>query len=177
MTRLLRLARRLDAFADGLGRVLGWLVLLMVLVGAGHAVFRALDRGLGLGVTTNGWLELQWYLFGAVFLLGAGWALRHDAHVRVDVLYGRLGPRAQAWIDVVGAAVLLVPFCLVMIWASLPFVAASWRVWEQSPDPGGLPRFPAKVLIPIGFVLLLVQGVSFVIRRVAVLRGHDVEAP
>lgn len=171
MPTLLRLARAIDRFADRTGTVLAWLTLVMVVIGAGHAFFRALDRALRLGVTTNLWLELQWYLFAAVFLLGAAWTLRADAHVRVDVLYSRLSARGRAWIDLVGATLMLIPFCVLMLWASGSFVEASWRVWEQSPDPGGLPRFPVKVLIPIGFVLLLVQSVSFVIKRVAILRG------
>ena len=168
---LLRLARTLDRFADRTGNLLAWLTLVMVLVGAGNALFRTLDRTLQLGVTSNLWLELQWYLFAAVFLLGAAWTLRADAHVRVDVLYGRLSEKGRAWIDLVGALLMLIPFCVLMLWASGSYVAASWRVWEQSPDPGGLPRFPVKVLIPVGFALLLVQSVSFVAKRVAVLRG------
>lgn len=168
---LLRLARALDRFADRTGVVLAWLTLAMVLIGAGHALFRTADRALRLGMTSNVSLELQWYLFAAVFLLGAAWTLRADAHVRVDVLYGRLSAKGRAWIDLAGALLMLVPFCVLMLWASGSYVAASWHVWEQSPDPGGLPRFPVKMLIPIGFALLLMQSVSFIVKRVAVLRG------
>ncbi len=171
VSQLLRLAHALDRFADRTGTGLAWLTLVMVLVGAGNAVLRALDRAMGLGVTTNLWLELQWYLFAAVFLLGAAYTLRADAHVRVDVLYGRLSRRRKAWIDLAGAFLMLIPFCVLMLWTSVGYVAAAWRVWEVSPDPGGLPRVPVKVLIPVGFVLLLVQSVSFVVKRVAVLRG------
>ena len=168
---LLRLAHALDRFADRTGTLLAWLTLVMVLVGAGNAVLRALDRAMGLGVTANLWLELQWYLFAAVFLLGAAYTLRADAHVRVDVLYGRLSEKKKAWIDLAGALLMLIPFCVLMLWASVGYVAAAWRVWEVSPDPGGLPRVPVKVLLPVGFVLLLAQSVSFVVKRVAVLRG------
>ncbi len=171
MRRLLHLSRLIDGFADRTGAVLGWLTLAMVVLGAGNTLLRAADRWLRLGLSTNLTLELQWYLFAAVFLLGAAWTLRHDGHVRVDVLFGRLSQRGRAWIDLLGALFMLVPFCLLMLWTSTGYVAASWRVLESSPDPGGLPRYPVKTLIPIAFVLLLVQSVSFIIKKVAVLRG------
>ncbi len=171
MNAWLRLARAIDRFADATGYVLGGLTGLMVLVGAGNALVRALDRWLGWGIVTNMALELQWYLFATVFLLGAAWTLRHDAHVRVDVLYGRLSARGRAGVDLAGALLMLVPFTILLLWASGSYVAASWRVLEASPDAGGLPRYPVKTLIPVACVLLLVQSVSFVIRKIAVLRG------
>ena len=108
--------------------------------------------------------------------LGAAWTLRHDAHVRVDVLYGRLSVRGRALVDLAGALLMLVPFTVLLLWASGSYVAASWRVLEASPDPGGLPRYPVKTLLPVACVLLLVQSVSFVIHRIAVLRGFSSEA-
>lgn len=176
MRVLLRLARQIDRLADATGRVLGVLVLVMVLAGAGNALFRTLDRSLGLGVTTNGLLELQWYLFATVFLLGAAWTLRTDGHVRVDVFYGRLSPRGRAWVDVLGTVLLLVPFLVLLLWVSVPYVAQSWAVREVSPDPGGLPRYPVKAVLPLGIGLLLAQSLSFLVKRIAVLRGLDPDA-
>jgi TRAP-type mannitol/chloroaromatic compound transport system permease small subunit len=152
---------------------LRWLVLAMVLVGAFNAVARYTDATTGWALSSNTWLELQWYAFALVFLLGAPYALATDDHVRVDVLYGRLGPRAKAGIDLAGTLLLLVPFCLFVLWFSLPAVQSSWAVWEQSPNPGGLPRYPIKTAIPVACVLLLGQGAALALRCLAVLRGAD----
>jgi TRAP-type mannitol/chloroaromatic compound transport system permease small subunit len=149
-----------------------WLVAVMVLVGAFNAIARYLGRWIGLQLSSNAYLELQWYLFSLVFLLGGAYALRHDAHVRVDVLYGRLGERARAWIDLLGTVLFLLPFSVFMVAASWPSVAASWRVRETSPDPGGLPRYPIKAVVLLAFVLLILQGVAEATRRIAILRGR-----
>ena len=167
----LRLAERIDRFSEHTGRWLYWLTLAMVAVGGYNALVRYLDRYTGLGLSSNFYIELQWYLFSLVFLLGAAYTLRHNAHVRVDVLYGKLSPKGRAWIDVLGTLLFLFPFCVLMLWVSWSFVANSWGVWEQSPDPGGLPRYPIKTAIPIAFLLLLIQGVALLIRQIAVLRG------
>ncbi|RMF52875.1 MAG: TRAP transporter small permease subunit [Bacteroidetes bacterium] len=171
MSFWLRLARGIDRFSEQTGRLVYWLTLAMVVVGAYNAVVRYLDRYTGLGLSSNFYIELQWYLFSLVFLLGSAYTLRHDAHVRVDVLYARLSPRGRAWINLLGTLLFLFPFCGLMLWVSWPSVANSWAVREMSPDPGGLPRYPIKTVIPVAFVLLMVQGVSMVIRSVAVLRG------
>lgn len=171
MRSLLRLAHAIDRVSARVGRATGWLVLVMVLVGALGAVLRYAGRPLGLHLALNAFSEAQWYLFSAVFLLGAAWALAEDAHVRVDVLYGRLTPRHRALIDLAGTVLFLLPFCALMLWATWPAVTASWAVREVSPDPGGLPRWPIKALVPVAFVLLFVQGLSQAIKATAALRG------
>lgn len=147
-----------------------WLVLGMVLLGAFNAIARYLDRFTGIGLSSNTYIELQWYFFSMVFLLGAAYTLKHDAHVRVDVLYGRLGPQGQAWINIAGVVLFLIPFCVLMITVSVPAVMNSWAVREMSPDPGGLPRYPIKTVIPIAFLLLILQGISMLVRQITRLR-------
>jgi TRAP-type mannitol/chloroaromatic compound transport system permease small subunit len=175
MNRLLRLADAIDRFSDRSGRLLYWLTLVMVAIGAYNAVVRYLDRYTGMSLSSNTYIELQWYLFSMIFLLGAAYTLRHNAHVRVDVMYGRLGTRGKAWIDLLGTVLFLVPFCILMLWVSWPSVLNSWAVLEGSPDPGGLPRYPIKTVIPVAFLLLLVQAMSMFIRSLAVLTGHASE--
>lgn len=165
-----RLVRRIDRINDTVGRVVSWLCLAMVLVGAYNAVVRYLGRYIGFNLSSNAYIELQWYMFSLIFLLGAGYTLRVDAHVRVDVLYGRMSPRVRAWIDLVGTAAFLVPFCLFALWTSWPSVVNSWAVLEGSPDPGGLPRYPLKTMVPVAFLLLMLQGLAEAIRRVDQLR-------
>jgi TRAP-type mannitol/chloroaromatic compound transport system permease small subunit len=114
---------------------------------------------------------MQWYLNAAVFLLVAGWALKRNEHVRIDVIAGRLSPRAQAWIDIVGALFMLLPAVAIIAWYSWPTLLESWNVQEYSSDPGGLIRWPVRLLIPIAFTLLGLQGISELIKRVAFLRG------
>ncbi|MCB9760503.1 MAG: TRAP transporter small permease subunit [Alphaproteobacteria bacterium] len=171
MRALLTLSRWIDRLNGALGRLVAWLTLVMVLVGAGNAILRYLSRFAGQNLTSNASIELQWYLFSAVFLLGTAATLRDDAHVRVDVLYGRLSPRGKAWLNLVGALVFLLPFCGFALWVSWPSVAASWAVWEGSPDPGGLPRYPVKSLILVSFWLLIFQGVSEAIKSANLLWG------
>ncbi|NNF58249.1 MAG: TRAP transporter small permease subunit [Rhodothermaceae bacterium] len=172
MRLLLRLSHAIDRLTGRIGRATGWLLLAMIVVGALGALLRYLGRPLGLALALNAFGEAQWYLFSAVFLLGAAWTLRDDAHVRVDVLYGRLSPKRQALIDLAGTLLFLLPFCALMLWATLPAVAESWAVREGSPDPGGLPRYPIKALVPVAFVLLGLQGLSQAIKATATLRGE-----
>ena len=167
MQRLLRLAHGIDRFSEWTGRAVYWLVLVTVLIGA----YNALVRYLTPEWSSNTYLELQWYLFSIVFLLGAAYTLKHDAHVRVDVLYGRLSRRGQAWVNVLGTLLFLLPFCALMLWTSWPAVMNSWAVREMSPDPGGLPRYPIKAVLLVAFVLLALQGFSLLIKEIAVLRG------
>lgn len=148
----------------------------MVLVSAGNALLRYAGRFTGTSLSSNAWLELQWYLFALVFLFGASAALRDDAHVRVDVFLHRLSPRRRAWIDLIGLVVFLIPFCLLMIWAAWNPVRNAWAIWEQSPDPGGLPRWPIKTAVPIAFLLLGLQGVANAARAWARLRRPPSEA-
>jgi len=121
-------------------------------------------------LSSNAWLEIQWYLFAAIFLLAAGYTLKHHDHVRVDVIYGRLTPRVQAWIDLAGSLLFLVPFCILMVYLSWPTVVESWIRDEVSPDAGGLTRWPVRLLVPAGFMLLGLQGLSEAIKRIAFLR-------
>lgn len=170
MQRALRIADGIDRVSEWLGRAMTWLTLAMVLVGAYNAIVRYLDRFTGLGLSSNFYIELQWYLFSLVFLLGASYTLKYDAHVRVDVLYGRLSRKGQAWINVLGTVLFLIPFCLLILWTSGEALARGvWAIDEMSPDPGGLPRFPIRLVIPLAFVFLMLQGVAFLLREVAVL--------
>lgn len=175
MPALQRIHRTIDGLTERVGRAVSWLVLGMVLVGAFNALARYSGRFVGVNLSSNGWLELQWYLFSTVFLLGAADALRRNAHVRVDVLYGQLSKRNQAWIDLVGGLVFLIPFCVFAIWVSMPSVRASWAVLEGSPDPGGLPRFPLKTLIVVSFGMLVAQGVSQVLKAAERIRGEGTD--
>jgi TRAP-type mannitol/chloroaromatic compound transport system permease small subunit len=135
------------------------------------ALTRYTSRRLGLTLNLTPVSEAQWYLFSLVFLLGAAYALRHDVHVRVVVLYERLGARARAWVDLLGTVVFLVPFSAMMLWVTFPAVRASWQIRETSPDPGGLPRYPIKALILVAFVLLILQAVSQLVKSVDTIRG------
>ena len=175
MQRWLRVARWIDDWSDRIGRGLYWLALGMIGVGAFNALARYLDRYTGFGLSSNLWIELQWYLFSLLFLLGAAYTLKHDDHVRVDVLYSQLSRRGQAWINVLGTVLFLFPFCAVVLWMSIPFVTNSWAILEGSPDPGGLPRYPIKTVIPLALLFVMVQGLSLVIRDGAILLGADPE--
>jgi TRAP-type mannitol/chloroaromatic compound transport system permease small subunit len=172
MQVLIRLADAIDTINAWIGKIVAWLTLVMIVLGFINVVLRYSGRWLEVNLTSNMALEAQWYMFGLVFLLLGAYTLQQDRHVRVDVLYSRLGPRGQAWIDLVGAVVFLVPFCVLIVWMCWPFVAAAVAVWESSPDPGGLPRWPIKLAIPLGCVLLAVQGVAMAIRSAAVLTGY-----
>lgn len=174
MQRLLRITGLIDRFTSRLGRLVSWLALAMVLIGAYNAITRYLGRYIGINLSSNAYIETQWYLFSLLFLLCAGYALQQDAHVRVDVLFARFSPRVRSWINILGAALLLIPFCIFLLWVSWPVVMNSWTVREVSPDPGGLPRWPLKAVIPICFILLMIQGVSELIKEIARLRGATV---
>jgi TRAP-type mannitol/chloroaromatic compound transport system permease small subunit len=170
--RFLRtLASWIDALNDRIGGAIRWLVLFMVVIAAVGAVARRFSRDLGLSLNLTPVTEAQWYLFSTVFLLGATYGLRHGVHVRVDVLYERLGAKARAWIDLVGTLLLLIPFAVLMLWVSWPAVLNSWQIRETSPDPGGLPRYPIKALILVSFALLLLQALSQAVKHVDAIRG------
>jgi TRAP-type mannitol/chloroaromatic compound transport system permease small subunit len=168
---LRKFAAAVERFNDGVGAILRWLALIMVLMGAYNAVARYATRQVGIALSSNALNELQWYLFSLIFLLGAAYGFRHDVHVRVDVLHQRLGVRGRAWIEILGTALFLLPFSFVMLWVAWPAVRASWAVRETSPDPGGLSRYPIKAAILVCFLLLAFQGVAHLIRQVDVLRG------
>ena len=166
MKLLLRLSGFIDALNERVGRLTYWLILVMVLVSAGNASVRyAFDR------SSNAWLEIQWYLFSAVFLLGAGYTLLHNQHVRIDVISGRLSKRARAWIDVLGTLFFLLPMAIAIMWMSWPVFVQSYQLHEESSNAGGLIVWPARLMVPVGFLLLVLQGLSELIKRVAFLRG------
>jgi TRAP-type mannitol/chloroaromatic compound transport system permease small subunit len=166
MKTLLTISRAIDTLNERIGRVILWLVLAMVLVSSGNAVSRYL-----LNISSNAWLELQWYLFAVVFLLCAGYALLHNEHIRIDVVSSHLSRRTQMWIDVFGTIFFLFPVAGTIMWLSWPIFVNAWVSGEMSSNAGGLIRWPARLMIPVGFFLLMLQGVSELIKRVAFLRG------
>jgi TRAP-type mannitol/chloroaromatic compound transport system permease small subunit len=167
MKLLLAVSRAIDALNATIGRLLIWLVLLMVLISAGNAASRYL-----FSVSSNAWLELQWYLFAVVFLLCAGYTLLSNEHIRIDIISSRLPSRARAWIDIFGTVFFLLPMSLLIMWLSWPVFVNAWVSHEISSNAGGLIRWPVRLLVPVGFFLLSLQGVSELIKRVAFLRGR-----
>ena len=166
MQNLMRVAGWIDALNEWIGKSAAWLGLAAVLVCTGNALARY-----ALNIGSNAWLELQWYLNAAVFLLIAGYALKRNEHVRIDVIISRLSERTQAWIDLLGGLFMLLPVTIIIGWYSWPSLVNSWHINEYSSDPGGLIRWPVRVLIPLAFGLLALQGVSEIIKRVAFLKG------
>lgn len=166
MNFLLKTSRLIDAANDRLGGVLIWLVLAAVLISAGNAIVRK-----AFNMSSNALLEIQWYLFSAVFLLGAGYAFLKNAHVRIDFLSNHLSPRVRNIIDIVGILVFLGPLCILLILLSWPLFENAWTSGEMSQNAGGLIRWPVMLMIPAGMALLLLQAVSELIKRFAFLRG------
>lgn len=166
MSFLLRIARLIDRLNERVGRTVYWLVLVAVLVSAGNAIVRKV-----FNVSSNAFLETQWYLFSAVFLLCAGYTLLRNEHVRIDVVAGRFSRRVQTWIDILGTVFFLLPMALIFIYLSWPVFVRTWVHEEISTNAGGLALWPARLLVPIGFALLALQGVSELVKRVAFLRG------
>jgi len=171
MTLLRRFSTAVDGLNDFIGGAIRWLALVMVLVGAFNALARYATRYTDVSLSSNAYLDLQWYMFSLIFLLGAAYGLNHDVHVRVDVVYERLSAKAQAWIDLAGTVLFLLPFSVLFLWVSWPAVRNSWSIQEVSPDPGGLARYPIKAVILVCFVLLILQGLSQVVKQVDVIRG------
>lgn len=167
VSALLAAARFIDRITGLIGRWIAWLILAAVVVSAGNAIIRK-----SFSLSSNAWLELQWYLFGAVFMLCAAWTLRDDEHVRVDVLSARMGRRARIAIDLVCHVLFLLPFAAVMVYLSWPFFVTAFQSGEQSSNAGGLVRWPAKLWILAGFALLLAQAVSEIIKNAAILAGR-----
>ena len=166
MTALLRLSKWIDALNEGIGKLVMWLILAAVVISAGNAVMRkAFDIG------SNAYLEIQWYLFSAVFMLGSGYVFLRNAHVRIDFISSKLSKRTNAIIDAVGMVVFTIPLCLILISLSWPVFERSWVSGEMSQNAGGLIRWPVQLLIPLGFAILLVQSVSELIKRMAYVLG------
>lgn len=166
MKTLLALSRLTDALNERVGRLVYWLVLVAVLVSAANAVIRY-----AFNVSSNAWLEIQWYLFSAVFLFCAGYTLLHNQHVRIDVISGRMSKRAQAWIDIFGTLFFLLPMALAILWLSWPVFVDAYQHNEVSTNADGLTIWPARLMLPVGFLLLVLQGLSELVKRIAFLRG------
>jgi TRAP-type mannitol/chloroaromatic compound transport system permease small subunit len=167
MKTLLALSRLIDALNERCARIATWLVLVACLISCGNAFVRYL-----LGLSSNAWLEMQWYLFAAMVMLGTASALNRNEHVRVDILYGRASTRTQLWIDIFGALLFLLPATVLIGWLSWPMFLKSWQIGEMSLNAGGLLRWPVKILVPLGMALLTLQGLSEIIKRVGALTGH-----
>ena len=171
MSGLLALSRGIDRFNELVGRWVSWLILAAILVSAGNAVIRK-----AFNMSSNAWLELQWYLFGAAFMLAAAYTLRQNEHIRIDIVYGAFSRRVQHWIDLFGHVFFLMPFVILMIVYFIPYVGLSYRSGEMSNNAGGLILWPAKSMLLIGFVLLGLQGVSEIVKKIAIMRG-DMDDP
>ena len=167
MEALLKFCSLVDRLNERIGRWAAWFGLLAVIVCTANATVRY-----SLNVSSNAWLELQWYFNSVMFLLVAAWALRRNDHVRIDVIAGKLPLRAQAWIDIFGGLFMLLPTAVIIGWYSWPSLVSSFAIDEHSSDPGGLLRWPIRLLIPVAFALLALQGISEVIKRIAFLKGR-----
>jgi len=163
----LALSGAIDALTERIGRFVYWLILVVVLISAANAVVRK-----AFNYSSNAYLEIQWYLFSAIFLIGAGYTFLRNEHVRIDIISGRLSARTQNWIDVLGIIFFLFPMAIVIGWLSWPLLLDSYVRNEVSTNAGGLIIWPARLLVPIGFTLLFLQGISELIKRIAFLRGH-----
>jgi TRAP-type mannitol/chloroaromatic compound transport system permease small subunit len=166
MNIMLKLAGGIDAINERIGRMAIWLILIVVMISAGNAVSR-----FTFNLSSNAMLEVQWYLFSAIFLFCAAYVLKRNEHIRIDVIAGRLSERAQNWIDVFGILVFLLPMALMIGWLSWPVFMNAWNSGEMSPNPGGLIRWPVRLMMPVGFALLILQAVSELIKRIAFLTG------
>lgn len=181
MNFLLGISRGIDWFTTKLGQVMWWTSLVMVLVGAFNVItrysFPILSSVLGDNIagklSGNVYLSIQTFAYNLIFMIGAAYVLKSDAHVRVDIVYSRLTNKARAWIDIVGASLFLLPFCWLGIFFSQKYVANSWSKLELSGDPGGIPFYIVKTIIPVGFVLLTLQGISEIIKNAAFIGGHE----
>jgi len=167
MQALLALSRLIDRMNEHIGRAVYWLVLAAVLLSAGNAIVRKI-----FSVSSNAYLEAQWYLFSAVFLLCAGYTLLRNEHVRIDILVGKLSAKAQAWVDIFGTVLFLLPMATLIMWLSWSYFVRAYTQNEISGSAGGLTIWPARLLLPVGFALLVLQGVSELIKRVAFVTGR-----
>jgi len=164
MKALVALSRAIDWVNAQFGVIANWLVLLACLISAGNAFSRYL-----FSVSSNGWLEIQWYMFAAMVLLGGPYTLKMNEHVRVDLLYGMASQRTRIWIDIICGFLFLLPMCAIFIYFTWPWFVDSWKINEISSNAGGLVRWPVKLILPVGFVLMALQGISEIIKRIAAL--------
>jgi TRAP-type mannitol/chloroaromatic compound transport system permease small subunit len=161
---LLKLSSAIDWVNDKFGTIANWLVLFACLISAGNAASRYL-----FSASSNAWLEIQWYLFAGMVLLGAPYTLKMNEHVRVDLFYGMMPERARISIDIVCGFLFLLPICIILVYFTWPWFVDSWNIHEMSSNAGGLIRWPVKLLLPVGFALMALQGVSEIIKRIAAL--------
>ncbi|QDQ27853.1 TRAP transporter small permease subunit [Chitinimonas arctica] len=166
MRSLLRVVGWIDALNERAGQWSKWLVLVCVLISAGNALVRK-----AFDMSSNGFLEIQWYLFSAIFLLGAGYTLKHNEHIRIDILLGRMSPRRQALVDILGGLFFLLPMAGLIAYFAWPVAVQMYVSGEMSSDPGGLIRWPVWALVPLGFGLLILQALAEIIKRIAFLQG------
>ena len=167
MSFLLKISRLIDGINDLIGKLAMWLILAATLISAGNAIIRKI-----FGTSSNAWLEIQWYLFAAVFMLGGGYAFLRNAHVRIDFISTKFSQRTRNWIDVIGIIVFLFPLCIMMVMEGWPVFDRAWTSGEMSSNAGGLVRWPVYLLIPAGFIILMAQGVSELIKRIAYITGQ-----
>ncbi|MBN9236601.1 MULTISPECIES: TRAP transporter small permease subunit [Phyllobacteriaceae] len=167
MEGLLALSRGVDRLNEIIGKWVSWLILVSILVSAGNAIIRKV-----FNISSNAWLELQWYLFGAAFMLAAAYTLKQNEHIRIDIVYGMWSRRVQHWIDLIGHLFFLMPFVLLMVYMFVPYTLHSFRSGEVSTNAGGLIIWPAKAILLVGFFLLALQGVSEIIKKIAIMRGE-----
>ncbi|BCG76799.1 TRAP transporter small permease subunit [Mesorhizobium sp. 113-3-3] len=166
MAGLLALSRAIDRANEFIGKSVSWLILLAILVSAANAVIRKV-----FDTSSNAWLELQWYLFGAAFMLAAAYTLKQNEHIRIDIVYGLFSRRVQHWIDLLGHILFLMPFVTLMVIYFVPYVSLSIRSGEMSNNSGGLIVWPAKAILLVGFFLLALQGISEIMKKIAIMRG------
>ncbi len=166
MKALLALSRSIDALNGRIGKATSWLILVAVLVSTGNAIVRYT-----LDTSSNAWLEIQWYLFSFVFLFCAGYTLLHNQHVRIDIITSNFSKRVQTWIEIFGTVFFLMPMAIAIMWLSWPVFVDAYRTSEMSSNAGGLPVWPGRLMLPVGFLLLSLQGLSELIKRIAFLRG------
>ncbi|MSQ64341.1 MAG: TRAP transporter small permease subunit [Betaproteobacteria bacterium] len=167
MKLCLGLSRAIDAMNQRIGTIADWMVLLSCLISAGNAFSRY-----AFNVSSNAWLEIQWYMFGAVVMLGTSYTLKKNEHVRVDIVYANVSTRRQMSIDIFGFILFMLPATAIMTYLSWPIFYNAWHMGEISSNAGGLIRWPVKILLPIGFFLLTLQGISELIKRIAMITGH-----
>jgi TRAP-type mannitol/chloroaromatic compound transport system permease small subunit len=166
MGALIAFSRVVDSINHAVGKVADWMVLAACVISAGNAVVRY-----GFSYSSNAWLEVQWYLFGGVVMLGAAYTLLRNEHVRVDLVYGSLPQRARLWIDILGILVFLLPAMILLAYMTWPFFWDAWARGEQSSNAGGLIRWPIKLVMPLGFALIALQGLSELVKRIVILQG------
>jgi len=169
---LLRASRAIDLINARFGWIATWLVILACAISAGNAISRYT-----ISFSSNAFLEIQWYMFAGMFMLGAPYTMKANEHVRVDIVYQALSPRGQLWLDLVGTIVLMLPAMLLLCWLSWPIFYQSWLINESSGNAGGLVRWPVKLFVPVGFLIISLQGFSEVVKRIGALRGYPVDLP